>query len=184
MRLPVAGVLLVLAFAVHAAPKRVWHLQSPPSHVDFGVRLLWLHTIHGRFESVVGTVEPRGRDRVVVDASVAVDSLSMDSQRLRHWVLDEEFFDAAQYPTLHFVSDPVPRRALDDGGALQGQLTMRGVTRPVRFELLPARCTADACMIQARGELERSEFGMRGHRTVLSDHVQLALAIAITRAPD
>ena len=57
MRLPVAAVLLVLAFAVHAAPKRVWHLQSPPSHVDFGVRLLWLHTIHGRFESVAGTVE-------------------------------------------------------------------------------------------------------------------------------
>ena len=184
MRLPAAAALLALAFAAHAAPTRVWHIQSPPSHVDFGVRLLWLHTIHGRFEAITGTVEPRAHDYVVVDARVALDSLAMDSSRLRRWVLDEEFFDAAQYPTLHFTSTPIPRRSLDDGGALEGQLTMRGVTRPERFELLPARCTADACTIEARGELKRSEFGMSGHHAVLSDHVQLALAIAITRAPD
>ena len=184
MRLPLAGVLLALAFAVHAAPTRVWHIQSPPSHADFGVRLLWLHTIHGRFESITGTVEPRAHDHVVVDARVALDSLVMASPRLRRWVLEEEFFDAAQYPQLHFVSAPILRRALDDGGVLDGQLTMRGVTRPVRFELLPARCTADACTIEARGELKRSAFGMGDHRAVLSDHVNLALAIAITRTPD
>ncbi|MGN2243615.1 YceI family protein [Frateuria sp. GZRR33] len=184
MRLPATVALLALAFAVHASPSHVWHIQSPPSHVDFGVRLLWLHTIHGRFGTITGTVEPRADDHVVVDARIALDSLSMDSQRLRRWVLDEEFFDAAQYPALHFVSVPVARRALDGGGALDGQLTLRGVTRPVRFELLPAHCTADACTIQARGELKRSEFGMTAHRAVLSDRVQLALSIAITRAPD
>lgn len=184
MRTAAAVALLGLALAAHAAPTRVWHIQSPPSHADFGVRLLWLHTIQGRFERIAGTVQPRADDQVVVDARVAVDSLAMDSQRLRRWVLDEEFFDAAHYPTLHFVSAPVARGALDEGGALEGQLTLRGVTRPMRFELLPARCTADACLIEAHGELRRSEFGMGGHRAVLSDHVELALSIAIARAPD
>ncbi|UGB38032.1 YceI family protein [Frateuria soli] len=183
MRLPAIVALLAMAFAAHATPSHVWHIQSPPSHVDFGVRLLWLHTIHGRFGQVTGTVRPGAGDQMVVDAHVALASLVMDSQRLRRWVLDEEFFAAAQYPTLHFVSRPVSRRTLDDGGALEGQLTLRGITRPVRFELLPARCTADTCMIEARGELERSEFGMGTHRTVLSDRVRLALTIAIARAP-
>ena len=184
MRIAATVALLGLALAAHAAPVRVWHIESAPSHVDFGVRVLWLHTIRGRFEQIAGTVVPRADDRVVVDAHVAVDSLAMDSQRLRRWVLDEEFFDAAQYPTLHFVSAPVARGALDEGGTLEGELTLRGVTRPVRFELLPARCTADACMIEAHGELRRSEFGMTGRRAVLSDHVELALSIAIARAPD
>jgi polyisoprenoid-binding protein YceI len=184
MRIAVVAALLGLALATHAAPVRVWHIEHPLSHVDFGIRLLWLHTIHGRFGTIAGTVEPRAGNRVVVDARVAVDSLVMDSPRLRRWVLDEEFFDAARYPTLHFVSAPVARGALDEGGTLQGQLTLRGVTRPVRFELLPARCAADACLIEARGELRRSEFGMGGHRAVLSDHVELALSIAIARAPD
>jgi polyisoprenoid-binding protein YceI len=184
MRLPVAAVLLVLAFAVHAAPKRVWHLQSPPSHVDFGVRLLWLHTIHGRFEHIAGTVERQADGRVVVDARVAVDSLTMDSPRLRRWVLGDDFFNAARYPLLHFVSAPTPRATLDTGGALAGQLTLRGITRPMQLELLPARCTADACMIEGRGQLQRGDFGMTSHHTVLSDRVELALSIAIARQPD
>jgi polyisoprenoid-binding protein YceI len=184
MRSLAAVTLLGLALAAHASPVRVWHIRSAPSHVDFGIRLLWLHTIHGRFGQIDGSVEPRADDRVVVDARVAVDSLSMESQRLRRWVLDEEFFDAARYPTLHFVSAPVARGALDEGGTLDGQLTLRGVTRPVHFELLPARCTADACLVEARGELRRSEFGMTGHRAVLSDRVELALSIAIARASD
>lgn len=184
MRAAGAVALVALALAAHAAPVRVWHIESAPSHADFGVRLLWLHTIHGRFGQIAGTVAPRTDGRVVVNASIAANSLAMDSPRLRRWVLDEEFFDAAQYPTLHFVSAPVARDTLDEGGALDGLLTLRGVTRPIRFELLPARCTADACLIEARGELKRSEFGMTGHRAVLSDHVELALSIAIARAPD
>ncbi|MCX7513410.1 YceI family protein [Frateuria hangzhouensis] len=181
-----AAVVALVAFALagHAAPSREWHIRSAPSHVDFGVRLLWVHTIHGRFEQVAGAVEPREDGRMVVDARIAAKSLSMESSRLRRWVLDEEFFDAAQYPTMHFVSAPVSRATLDGGGTLAGQLTLRGFTRPVSFQLLPARCTADACLIEARGELRRSEFGMTGHHAVLSDHVQLALSIAIARQPE
>jgi polyisoprenoid-binding protein YceI len=184
MRVAALAALLAAALAAHAAPSRTWHIQSPPSYADFGVRLLWLHTIRGRFERITGVLQPDADGRLVVDARVAMDSLAMDSPRLRRWVLEEEFFDAARYPTMQFVSVPVPRAMLDEGGTLEGRLTLRGVTRPVRFELLPARCTADACMIQARGQLRRSEFGMDGHRAVLSDRVELALSIAITRAPD
>lgn len=184
--MPIAALvaLLALAPAAHAAPSHRWRIESPPSHVDFGVRLLWLHTIHGRFGQLAGAIEPYGEGRVVVDASVAVDSLAMGSQRLRRWVLSEEFFDAARYPTLRFVSAPLPRTVLDEGGMLDGQLTLRGVTRSVHLELLPAHCTADACTIEARGQLKRSEFGMVDHRAVLSDRVELALSIAIARMPE
>ncbi|NUR21965.1 YceI family protein [Frateuria sp.] len=184
MRAAALVTLLAAAPASHAVPSQRWRIESPPSHVDFGVRLLWLHTIRGRFEQLAGAIEPRADGRVVVDASVAVDSLAMPSQRLRRWVLAGEFFDAARYPTLRFVSAPVARAVLDDGGALDGQLTLRGVTRPVRLELLPARCTADACTIEAHGQLRRSEFGMTDHHAVLSDRVELTLSIAIARMPD
>jgi polyisoprenoid-binding protein YceI len=184
--MPASALVALLALALtppHPVSASVWRIESS-SHADFGVRLLWLHTIRGRFERIVGTVAPHADGRLVVDARVAVDSLAMDSPRLRRWVLGEEFFDAVQYPFLHFISLPVTRAALDGGGSLDGQLTLRGITRPMRFELLPARCTADACLIEARGELRRSEFGMTDHRAVLSDHVELALSIAIAREPN
>jgi len=185
MRALAGAVLLALVFGpCVAAGAARWHIDSPPSHADFGVRLLWLHTIHGRFEHIVGAAEPRPDGRVVVNARIAVDSLAMASPRLRRWVLSDDFFDAARYPDVHFLSAPTRHAALDAGGTLAGQLTLRGITRPMRFELLPARCTADACTIEARGQLRRSDFGMTSHPAVLSDRVDLALSIAIARTPD
>lgn len=147
------------------------------------MRLLWVHTIHGRFTHVSGSLQPRADGRVVVDAQVAVDSLTMDSPHLRRWVLAGEFFDAAHYPTLRFVSAPVVRTTLTTGGTLAGQLTLRGVTRPVQLELAPAQCAADACTIDAHGEVQRSDFGMRSHHAVLSDRVALTLSITLQRGP-
>ena len=177
-----AALALALAALVPAATAAL-RIDSAHSYAAFGVRLLWVHTIHGRFTQVSGSLAPRADGRVVVAAQVAVDSLAMDSPRLRRWVLAEEFFDAAHYPTLRFVSEPVPRATLAHGGTLAGRMTLRGVTRPVQLELAPAQCTASACTIEAHGEVQRSDFGMRNHHTVLSDHVALALSIALEREP-
>lgn len=184
MRAAALAALLSLTAGPQADAASAWRIQSPPSHVEFGVRVLWLHTIRGHFEQISGTVSPQPDGRVVVDARVAVGSLAMDSSRLRRWVWGPEFFDLAHHPTLRFVSTPTTRQTLDEGGVLPGELTLRGVTRPVQLQLLPAHCTADACMIEAHGELERSDFGMRDHATVLSDRVELTLSIAIVRTPD
>lgn len=180
----IGRVALLALLSLAAAPPlaaAAWQIQSPPSHADFGVRLLWLHTVRGRFERISGRLTAQPDGRVVIDAQVAVDSLAMDSPRLRRWVLGTEFFDAARYPTLRFVSDPIAWRALDRGGVLTGALTLRGVTRPVQLQLLDFRCTADACRVQAHGALSRAAFGMHGHHTVLSDQVELALSIQIVR---
>ena len=123
---------------------------------------------------------------MTVDARIAVDSIVMDSERFRRWVLASEFFDAARYPTIHFVSEPVAPDVLAHGGALDGRLTLRGITRPMHFELLPSQCVtvaAGACQIVARGSVQRSDFGMIGHRGVLSDQVALGLLITLEHVP-
>lgn len=111
----------------------------------------------------------------------------MDSAGARRSVLSPEFFDARRYPTIHFLSDPIPMARLASGGVLNGRLSLRGVTRTVRFELLPASCTtltARGCLIEARGLISRSAFGMTSHRATLSDQVQLGLLIALEPALD
>jgi polyisoprenoid-binding protein YceI len=178
-----AALALALAAQAPAATAADLRIDSTHSYAGFGVRLLWLHTIHGRFTRVSGSFEPQPDGRVVVAAQVAVDSLAMDSARLRRWVLAEEFFDAARYPTLRFVSAPVSRATLTHGGPLDGRMTLRGVTRPVQLQLEPADCEVGVCTIEAHGEVQRSDFGMRNHHTVLSDRVALALSIALAREP-
>ena len=182
-----AAACIVLVFAAASLHAADYRIDPARSHAEFGVRLLWLTQVTGSFERIDGDVTLSARrDVAVVDAHIAVDSIRMSSERFRRWVMAPEFFDAERYPTIHFVSEPVPVAALEHGGELFGTLTLRGVSRPARFELLPSPCSLHMptdCRIEARGDIQRSEFGMTAHRTALSDQVRLGLVIAIDRAP-
>ena len=179
-----SGMVLLAAVALAVPPAHGTDLRidGSRSHAEFGVRLLWLRTVSGRFAQISGEVKLDAREHATVDAHIPVASLAMDSARFRRDVLAPPFFDAANYPLIHFLSDPIPLARLTAGGALDGQLSLRGVTRPVRFELLPSQCstlTARGCLIEARGLISRSAFGMTSDRATVSDQVQLGLLIAL-----
>lgn len=181
------GLLAALVLAVPTARSTDYRIAENRSYADFAVRLFWLHTISGRFMQITGEVRVGPRGLATVDARISVNSIVMDSERTRRWVLAPEFFDVAQYPILHFVSDPIALGTLTTGGVLDGQLSLRGVTRPIRFELMPATCStiaATGCVIEAHGTLSRNAFGMNTHRTALSDQVQLGLWITLDPATE
>ena len=174
--------LCCLLPALAAATVPDYRFDAASSHANFRVRLFWLDKIDGHFPQVTGTVLPDAQgDRFVVDATIDVNSITMDSKRLRQWVLSREFFDAAAHPQIHFVSDALPRQVLEHGGELTGALTLRGITAPIRFELQPEHCTtlATPCALMLNGRLQRSRFGMTADRLSLSDEVSLELAITL-----
>jgi polyisoprenoid-binding protein YceI len=178
---------LLPALPLTAPPPTGYRIDSAHSQAAFGVRLLWLHEINGRFRHIDGAVLPGPQaGTVVVSADIAVDSVVMDSARMRRWVLAPEFFDAADYPDIRFVSDPLPQAVLEHGGPLPGRLSLRGVTAPVSFTLHPLHCEGAPpapCRIALNGALQRSGFGLTAHRTALSDRVELTLAIALSPLP-
>jgi polyisoprenoid-binding protein YceI len=178
--------LLLLLLAVQPAQAADYRINPARSHADFGVKLFWLSQINGRFEEIDGDVTLSAlHDTAVVDARITVDSIHMGSDRIRRWVLAPEFFDASRFPSIHFVSDPISLAMLERGGDLDGTLTLRGVTRPAHFQVLPSRCPLDVpqqCVIAVRGTIQRSDFGMTGHRTAISDQVQLGMMISLDYA--
>jgi len=168
---------------IQAPPPTSYRIDSAHSQAVFGVRLLWLHEISGRFRHIDGAVLAGPRDgTVMVRANIAVDSVTMDSARMRRWVLAPDFFDADDYPFIRFVSDPLPLATLEHGGPLPGRLSLRGVTAPVTFILHPLYCAGPppaSCRTSLNGTLQRGEFGMIAHGTTLSDRVELNLAITL-----
>src|SRR5574338_553036 len=62
-----------------------------------------------------------------------------------------------------------------------GRLTVRGITQPVRLELLPAQCAHPAfeCPIRVNGSIRRSRFGMTSHRGTLADKVEIDFNIFV-----
>jgi polyisoprenoid-binding protein YceI len=181
-----AAALALALLAARPAGAADYRIDMNRSHAEFGVRLLWLRQISGRFEQIAGEVSlNRARDSAVVDARIAVGSVIMSSERFRRWVLAPEFFDVEQHPTIHFVSEPIPLTALGQGGELHGWLTLRGITRPARFELQAAHCRPEApeqCVLEVHGRIKRSDFGMDSHSTAISDRVELGMTVTLEHA--
>jgi polyisoprenoid-binding protein YceI len=106
--------------------------RADPTHSSFGfaVRHMGLSAFRGTLTDVDATLRA-GDDGLVLEGAARVDSISVqDPPELRAHLLGEDFFDAERHPQVTFRSDRV--ELADDGRAVvEGELTIRGVARPV-----------------------------------------------------
>lgn len=179
MRAALAGLLCVGAAPAHAETLLI---DTAESRASFEVRVLLVKRIDGRFPRVEGVI---GRDRAAgrfdVDVRVAADAVQMDKAGHADWARSADFFDTARHPWIQFRAAGLPESLLQDGGPIEGELTLRGVTRPVRFMLEASECPRPGidCAVRAEGAVQRGDFGMAAKRFVLSDRVQLDFAIRV-----
>ncbi|ADB53563.1 YceI family protein [Conexibacter woesei DSM 14684] len=104
--------------------------QPLPSSFAFAVRHSGVFWYRGSLSDVTATL--RGsEDALALEGSARVDSISVgEPAAMRASVLGPDFFDAERHPEIAFHSAAI--RLDDDGRAeVDGELTMRGVTRPV-----------------------------------------------------
>ena len=170
-----AFVFARLALAEESHSEHV-QLDSARSHATFGVKVMWLVGVHGRFGRMSGVVDiDRFRNLATVDARIDANAVEMSTKSYADWVKSDEFFDVARYPEIRFVSESFPLQRLRRGGQLSGTLTIRGVEQPETFNLEAADCDHPAydCPIIVSGSIRRSAFGMRSRRGALSDKVDL-----------
>src|SRR3954468_13125018 len=101
-----------------------------PSTFAFAVRHSGVFHYRGSLSDVTATLSGDG-DALALQGSARVDSISVaEPPAMRESVLGPAFFDAERHPEITFRSTAV--RLADDGRAeVDGELTIRGVTRPV-----------------------------------------------------
>jgi polyisoprenoid-binding protein YceI len=107
-----------------------YNAQPVPSSFAFAVRHSGVFWFRGSLSDVAATLRAEG-DALTLEGSARVDSISVvEPAAMRASVLGPEFFDAERHPEITFRSTEL--RLADDGRAeLDGELTIRGVTRPV-----------------------------------------------------
>jgi polyisoprenoid-binding protein YceI len=139
-----------------------YRAQSLPSSFAFAVRHSGVFWYRGSMSDVSATLRGDG-DALALEGSARVDSISVvEPAAMRASVLGPEFFDAERHPELTFRSTAV---ALDSGGlvAVDGELTIRGVTRPVTASghYAPPRPSSfgEVAGLQLQTMFDRREFG-------------------------
>ena len=135
---------------------------TEPSTFAFAVRHSGVFWYRGSLSDVAATLRAGG-DGLTLEGSARVDSISVvEPAAMRASVLGPEFFDAERHPEITFRSTELH---LDDDGlaALDGELTIRGVTRPVTAtgHYSPPRPTSygEVAGLQLKTSFDRREFG-------------------------
>jgi polyisoprenoid-binding protein YceI len=167
--------LLTIALVMSALPAlaQTWQIDSAHSRAQFSVRHLGISDIRGDFGSVTGAVQYDGKDvtKAQINATIDVNSITTRVAKRDEHLKTADFFDVAKYPTMTFVSTSIKPAA---GGkySMTGNLTLRGVTRPVTFELdAPAGPVKDHNGVvkigaAARGSINRKDFGVNYHQVL------------------
>jgi polyisoprenoid-binding protein YceI len=138
---------------------------ADPSHssVEFTVRHMGLATIRGRAASVSATLDATA-DTPVLEGTIDATSLTThDEQRDGH-LSSPEFFDTGRYPQMGFRSTGL--EAAGDGTlTLAGELTIKGVTKPVELRATVTGAGQDPwgnerVGLDVEGVINRHDFGV------------------------
>ncbi|MER6542182.1 YceI family protein [Streptomyces sp. NPDC001250] len=137
-----------------------WQLDPTASTVGLRHRTMWgLVTVKGTFTAVAGTGEVRPDGSAT--GTVTLDAASLDTKNAKRdtHLRSADFFDAGRYPEITFAVRGADR--LDgDGVRVSGQLTVRGISRPVTFTARLTGASADALTLEAEFTVDREQFGM------------------------
>jgi polyisoprenoid-binding protein YceI len=139
-----------------------YRAQPLPSTFAFAVRHSGVFDYRGSLSDVAATLYGDG-DALALEGSARVESVSViEPAAMRASVLGPAFFDAERHPEIVFRSTAV--RLADDGRAeVDGELTIRGVTRPVgasgRWAAPRPSSFGEIAGLQLRTSFDRREFG-------------------------
>ena len=110
-----------------------WAIDPVHSTVGFTVRHLVVSKVRGNFTNFSGAVTVAEDGTAAVSAEIAVDSIdTRNSDRDVH-LKSADFFEAEKFPTASFTSTGI--RSTGKGFVVDGEFTLRGVTKPVELEL-------------------------------------------------
>jgi polyisoprenoid-binding protein YceI len=141
-----------------------WAIDPVHSEVSFTVRHMMVSKVRGRFDKFDATfVTAENPLESKVTATVDVSSINTGQEQRDAHIRSADFFEAEKHPTMTFTSTGV--RADGADFLLDGDLTIRGVTKPVTFKLEVSGFGPDAyggtrAGFSATTEINRHDFGV------------------------
>ncbi len=117
-----------------------------------------------------------------VNLTIDAKSVNTGYPLFNEHIQDKDFFDTAEYPTITFKSTGVKFEG-DKPVAVEGKLTIKGVTRPVTLtvtsfqEMLNPILKRDAIGANAVAKIKRTDFNMGKYAPYVSDDVSLIIAV-------
>lgn len=198
-RLIALGTLLALSVSAVTAIAHVTEYKIDPGHtlVGFNVRHFFTK-VPGRFKDFSGTIafDDHNVANSQVDVIIQSTSVNTENERRDTHLRGGDFFMADSFPTITFKSTKVVPGP-DNAALVHGDLTIRGITKPVILDARFIGVMDDSRMgrkiagFEGRTTINRKDFGIVWNRTfdqgavMLGDDVAIELNVeAVWRDPN
>lgn len=186
--LALVPVLAALATAAQAAPV-TYVIDNSHTYPHFTYKHLGFSKQTHKFDKTSGTVTlDRKAKTGAVDVVIDATSVNTGYALFNEHIQAVDYFDTAKHPTITFKSTRMKFKG-DQPASVTGDLTIKGVTRPVTLTLNHFKCQphpmlkVEACGANATTEVKRSDFNMGKNVPYVSDEVTLTLAIEAVNKP-
>jgi polyisoprenoid-binding protein YceI len=189
---PAAATTRVVAGTELPAPGR-WRIDPGHAEVAFIGRHFLLTKIRGRFPGVSGAIEvTEDPSQTTVAVTIDMGSVTSGSQARDDHLRSADHFDAARHPTATFTGHAAHWEGTR--GQLAGQLTIRGITRPVTLQAEYLGYAADPwgghrAVFTAEGTLNREDWGLTwnmpldGGGLLVSKEIQIEINLEALHQP-
>ena len=170
------------------AQSTVWQLDPAHSAAQFAVKHMGISTVRGTFTKLSGTAHYDPADMKNNSVDVVIDAASVDSRvEMRDNDLrSDHFFDVQKYPTITFKSGKF-EVAGEGKLKVRGDLTIRGITKPVTLEVDgPSKAVDDGqghlhMGVSATATVNRPDFGMTGYQGMVGNEITLTIDAELMR---
>ena len=170
-----------------------WIVDPAHAELAFAVRHLMIATVRGRFGAVTGTVtvDETNPHAAKIDVTVEVGSIDTRQEMRDNHLRSPDFFDAANHPTMHFVSKRIEGDPTAKFRAI-GDLTIRGTTKEVVLDVVAEGRGKDPwgndrAGFSATSKISRESFGLLWNQALeaggvaVGDEVKLTLDFELIR---
>lgn len=169
-------------------PTGTWTIDASHSELSFVARHLMVSKVRGGFTDFGGTVEvAEPIEQSTATATVQLASIETGSADRDGHLRSADFFDIENHPEMTFASTGFT------GDTLTGDLTIKGVTRPVTFEAEFGGVATDPwgnskAGFEATTKINRKDFGLTWNATLegggvlVSDEITINLDVQLGKA--
>lgn len=171
-----------------------WTLDPAHSEIQFKVKHMMIATVTGGFDTFDVQVTTEDEDFATADISFSAETASINTgtkDRDKH-LRSADFFDAEQYPEMSFKATEFKPNG-DGEFELKGDLTIKGVTKPVKLDVEMGGIGKDPwgntkAGFTLSGKINRKDWGLNWNAALetggvlVSDEVKLLGEIQLSKA--
>jgi polyisoprenoid-binding protein YceI len=146
--------------------KSVWTVDKSHSSLEFTVKHMMISKVRGVFNEFDAVLEadPNDLTDAKIEFSVTVNTIDTRNEDRDNHLRSNDFFDMENHPKMTFVATEIKRKS-GDNYDVTGDLTLRGVTKPVTFDMTMEGVNKDpwgneVAGFSGTGKLNRKDFGL------------------------